>query len=175
MNRVLVFLVFVVVLALARFIPHPPNFSPMLALAMFAGAKAPQKWLGYFASVLALWLSDMVIGVHYMEIITGLGIVLVAGIGTFAENSLAESALTKKVLGWAASGFVASVIFFVLTNFFVWQTSGIYPQTSDGLVNCFVMALPFFHYQVLSTWIFSVFAFGAWSKLEPVAILSTSK
>jgi hypothetical protein len=165
-SRLFLFFSFVVILALARFIPHPPNFSPMLALALFAGAKAPQKWMGYLAAVLALWLSDMFIGVHYLEIITGLAVVLAAGIGTFAEKSLQESSNAKKFFGWAASGFIASSLFFLITNFFVWQTSGIYPPTNEGLVNCFVMALPFFQYQVLSTWAFSLFAFGGWSGLE---------
>ena len=174
-SRVFAFLIFVVVLAAARFIPHPPNFSPMLALALFAGAKAPQKWLGYFASVLALWMSDLVIGVHYMEIITGLAIVLAAGIGTFTENSLVHSSNAKKLFGWAASGFLASAVFFVVTNYFVWQTSGIYPVTSEGLVNCFVMGLPFFHYQVLSTWLFSLIAFGGWTRFESLTSAAISE
>lgn len=165
--RILTFVFLVAVLAAARLIPHPPNFSPMLAIALFAGAKAPQRWLAYAAPVLALWLSDWMVETHYMMMITGLCVLLTSGLGAASEKSLSHATTGKKVLGFAAAGFLASVIFFFVTNFFVWQTSGMYPLTQDGLWNCFVMALPFFHNQVLATWVFTGVAFGAWSLAEP--------
>lgn len=165
--RISAFVVLVGALAAMRLIPHPPNFSPMLAIAVFAGAKAPKRWLAYLAPVLALWLSDWFVETHYMMIITGLCIVLATGIGALTANVVSDGSKTKKVLGFGVAGFAAAMVFFLVTNFFVWQTSGIYPHTNEGLWSCFVMGLPFFHNQVLSAWIFSGVAFGAWAAVEP--------
>lgn len=165
--RSLAFLGLIALLALTRFLPHPPNFSPMLAIALFAGAKAPKKWMGYLAPVLALWLGDLVIGIHYLMIITGLALVISTGIGAWTEAKVSDASLAKRILGWGGAGVGASVIFFLMTNYFVWQTSGMYPLTTEGLWNCYVMALPFFHEQILSTWIFSGALFTTWAVLEP--------
>src|SRR3954465_11724788 len=97
--RIFSFLAIIVVVALARFIPHPPNFSPMLALALFAGAKAPNRWLGFLAPVLALWLGDLMIGTHYLMMITGLSLVLAIAIGEITQSKVAEWSFGKKVFG----------------------------------------------------------------------------
>lgn len=165
--RILTFLFLVTVLAATRLIPHPPNFSPMLAIALFAGAKAPKRWLAYLAPVLALLLSDFLIETHYMMIITALCMLIASGLGAATEKWVGDASTGKKVLAFGASGLLSAVIFFFVTNFFVWQTSGMYPLTQDGLSNCFMMALPFFHYQVISTWMFAGVAFGAWAVAEP--------
>ena len=86
MARILSFIAIVVVVALARFVPHPPNFSPMLGLALFAGAKAPRWWLAYLAPVLALWLGDVMIGTHYLMLITGFSLVLIVAMGSMADK-----------------------------------------------------------------------------------------
>ena len=168
--RIFAFLSLIAVLTLARFVPHPPNFSPMLALALFAGAKAPKRWLAYVAPVAALWLSDLEIGAHDMMIITGLALLLATGVGALTEKNMSEASIAKKVLGWAGAGLASSVIFFLITNFFVWQTSKLYPLTGDGLWTCFVMALPFFHHQILSTWMFSSVAFAAWALFDSLKV-----
>jgi len=169
-TKIFAFLSLILFLALARFLPHPPNFTPMLALALFAGAKAPNRWLGYIVPVAALWLGDLVIGTHYLMIITGLTLLLATGVGAFTEKSVISFSPAKKVLGWAGAGLISSIIFFLVTNFFVWETSGIYPTTTEGLWNCYVLALPFFHEQILSAWIFSGVAFTAWAVIERSAL-----
>jgi hypothetical protein len=63
---------------------------------------------------------------------------------------------------WAGAGFGASALFFFITNYFVWQTSGMYNRTWDGLVTCFQMALPFFHEHLMATWMFSAITFCVW-------------
>lgn len=156
------FLSLIAILAVARLIPHPPNFSPMLALALFAGAKAPKKWLGYVSALAALWLSDWLIGTHDLMLITGLSMLMAVAIGSFTESQVEDFSSSKKAFGWLGAGLVASILFFLVTNFFVWQTSGMYPMTGEGLWTCYVMALPFFHNQVLATWMFSAAAFSAY-------------
>jgi hypothetical protein len=173
--RIFAFVFLVVILAATRLIPHPPNFSPMLAIALFAGAKAPKRWLAYLAPLLALWISDFALESHYMMIITGLCILLTAGVGALTEKWVGEESAGKKVFGFATAGLLSSVLFFLVTNFFVWQTSGMYPLTQEGLANCFTMALPFFHDQVLSTWVFSGVAFGAWAIAEPRFALAKAR
>jgi len=173
--RIFAFVFLVVILAATRLIPHPPNFSPMLAIALFAGAKAPKRWLAYLAPLLALWISDFAVETHYMMIITGLCILLAAGLGSLTEKWVGEASTGKRTFGFGVAGLLSAVIFFLVTNFFVWQTSGMYPLTQEGLANCFTMALPFFHNQVLSAWMFSGVAFGAWALIEPSFALARSR
>ena len=157
-------LVFVV--AMARLIPHAPNFTPMLAVALFAGAKSPSRYLAYILPVLALWLGDLFLGTHGLMDITAVGLLIATLIGEFAERSPASR--LKRVGIFMASGLAASVVFFMMTNVGVWTTSNMYPRTREGLWTCFAMALPFFSNQVLSTWLFTGVLFGIWRLVEPV-------
>jgi hypothetical protein len=159
-------LVFVVVIvALTRLIPHPPNFTPLFAIALFCGAKAPNRWVAYGIPVVALWLSDLILGVHDLMLVVAAALVASAAIGQWVESQATSQSRNWKIGAWALAGLNASVLFFLASNFAVWQTSGMYPHTSEGLWTCFIMGLPFFHNQVLATWIFSGALFSAWSVL----------
>jgi hypothetical protein len=138
--RIVSFVALIAIVSLARLLPHPPNFSPMLALALFAGAKAPNRWLAVISPVSALWITDLIIGTHYMMMITGLALLLATGIGIMVHQSARDLTFWKRVGSWAGAGFGASALFFFITNYFVWQTSGMYNRTWDGLVTCFQMA-----------------------------------
>lgn len=162
-----IFVVTAVVLAAVRVIPHPPNFSPLLAVAIFAGGKATNRWFAYLMPIAALMLSDLKLGIHDLMPVVAVGLILSTFVGARAESMLARKEKMRAVFGWGVAGFLASLVFFVITNFAVWATSsgvgnelGIYPHTFEGLVSCFAMALPFFHNQVLSTWLFLGVFFG---------------
>lgn len=129
----------VALLVLWRWIPHPPNFSPVLAFAMFAGAQLPRKWA--VGAVWALMLaSDLFLGFHSTMFFVYVALAACTVIGT-RYNLLVSS------LG-------ASVLFFVVSNFGVWLLS--YPLTISGFVQCFALAIPFFWNTLVSTVLFSV-------------------
>lgn len=161
MVRSIGFVILVFTASLFRLFPHWPNFTPLLAIALFAGAHAPSRWLAIVAPVASLWIGDFVLGLHDLMLVTGGATVLSVGIGVIAENSK-----SNVWLKWGLSGFLAAVAFFLITNFAVWSTTEMYQPNMNGLMECFVMGLPFFHYTLASTWFFSLVILGMWRAFE---------
>lgn len=120
----------------SRYLPHPANFTPILAISLFAGAHFASKKLSLFLPVCALLISDLLIGFHDQMIpVYGISLLLVV-----AGWRLRISSSVSKIALWSLSG---SVLFFLVTNFYVWL-AGYYSYDLNGLVQCFIMAVPFF-------------------------------
>jgi len=135
-----------------RLLPHIPNFAPVGAIALFGGAV-----LGWR---LAVWLplalmisSDLFIGFYPGIAFTWAGFLLVALFGMLLRRM---GLAGRIVIGGAASG----VLFFVVSNFGVWLTSGMYAHTFDGLAQCYAMALPFFRVSLIADLFYSAVIFG---------------
>ncbi len=131
-------------LSASRFIPHPPNFTSLLALSFYIPAVFGIKFIPVV--LLSLLFTDFIIGFHSTMFFT-LGSVIIIGI---LSKYFCNSLITR-IFG-AITG---AVIFYLLTNFGVWL-NGSYGYTLIGLVNCYTLALPFFGYSVISTLVFSV-------------------
>ena len=144
MNYLKIFLGIFVALAVSRFVPHPPNFTSLIALSFYVPALLGLRFLP--AVVLSFVLTDIFIGYHNMLFFTW-GSVIVIG---FLSKYFVSSFLKR--LGGALSG---ACLFFLITNFGVWVT-GYYGYSFDGLTASYVLALPFFGYTLISTLIFSV-------------------
>ena len=144
MNYLKIFLGIFVALAASRFVPHPPNFTSLIALSFYVPALLGLRFLP--AVVLSFILTDIFIGYHNMLFFTW-GSVIVIG---FVSKYFVSSFLKR--LGGALSG---ACLFFLITNFGVWVT-GYYGYSFDGLTASYVLALPFFGYTLISTLIFSV-------------------
>ena len=157
--RTLTLTALVLLVALARLLPHPPNFSPVAALALFAGAHFGRRWLALLVPLAAMLISDLALGFHAF-----IGVVY----GTFALTVLLGGLLRtrRRPLPVALGALGASLLFFILTNFAVWSTGGFYPLTSEGLVACYVAALPFFQQTVMGDLLYSGLFFGAFALLE---------
>ena len=132
------FVLLIVLAVLSRFLPHPPNFSPIGALALFAGAFVVERKWALVIPLVALLVSDIFLGLHEMMLFVYLSYALIAGLGIGLKN-----AGTFKLAGRAV---FSSAIFFVVSNFGVWLMSGMYAKTWSGLVQCYVAAIPFIHY-----------------------------
>jgi hypothetical protein len=174
--RIAVLVVIVLLVALARLIPHPPNFTPIGAVALFGAAFFRNKWMAFLVPLAALFLSDVA-----LEITTNLGFTsgwLATGRG-FHEGMwvvygtmalivvLGMLMLRKKMVVTVAGAVLAgSVVFFVLTNFAVWAMTSLYPQTAEGLVDCYVAAIPFFHWTLLGDACFATVLFGGFALAE---------
>jgi hypothetical protein len=132
---------------IGRWLPHPPNFSPMLAVALFAGLVLPGP-LALLLPVICSFATDLILGFHDQIWSVYISLLLLVFLG--AMTKLGE----KPMRAWAkiaGLGLFGSVLFFFTTNLAVWWFSGIYPHTKEGLITCFVLALPFFHNSVGST------------------------
>ena len=149
-----VFLVFLGVLA--RFLPHPPNFVPLLALALFSACYLPKKW-ALIAPLGAMLLSDVFIGFYQWQI-------MLAVYFSFFLMSLLGFMLKKRQKWYLVAGFSAlgSLLFFLITNFAVFAFSPWYPKTLAGLLQCYIMALPFLRNTFFSALFYSSCFFGVY-------------
>ena len=136
-------------LVASRVIPHPPNFTPVLAVAVFAPYFARDIWVAIALPLLAMVLADLIIGLH-----SSMLWVYGAVSASVALSHLVRKAGPKlaRIGGMALA---SSGLFFVLTNFGVWLGSGFYPLTAEGLMACYIAALPFFGNTLASTLVFS--------------------
>lgn len=153
----------IVIAAIYRLLPHPPNATPVGAMALVGGLYIGRKYLAFILPLLALFLSDLVINNtisrSFLSEQTGLVIfsdymipvyfsfILIVGIGFILSK---QSAFQKILFGTLLS----SVSFFIITNFGVWLSSTGYPKNFSGLMMCYEMAIPFFRNTLLSNAIF---------------------
>lgn len=157
--RLVAFVTLVVVAVMARLIPHPPNFTPILASALFAGAKLQRRWLAIGVPLIAMVLSDLVLGFHGQVFAVYGAIVLVVCLGMRMSSQAGPVSV-------GLSSFAASVIFYLITNFAVWAQSGMYAHDLAGLLESYTLALPFFGNSVLGDLLYSGLLFGGWAVVE---------
>lgn len=165
----------IVVAALTRLLPHPPNFTPIGAMALFGAAYFMKRAWAIVIPIAALWVSDMVLNnvvyaAYYDSFVWAhsafwwncLAFGLIVGVGSI----LLKKVNMTRVIG---ASLTASVIFFLLSNLGVWA-SGLSPATCPpsvaGLFTCYEWALPFFGNQLMGDLIYSGVLFGAfeWAK-----------
>lgn len=128
---------------LLRLLPHPANMAPIGALALFGGAYIDKKY-AFFLPILALLLSDMILGFHSTMIFVYGSFLITGAIGYFLRKHKTFGALTLGSL-------TSSTVFFLITNTGVWLTtpSFVYAKSLSGYMNCLAMGLPFFRYTIL--------------------------
>ena len=145
-TKVLLIASIIFLVSLTRLVPHLPNFTPILALAIFGGAYLSNRIIALSLPILAMFLSDLIIGFHSQIYAVYVTIIVLSLLGNMIK--------TKNIKNLAITGFAGSLIFFVITNFSVWLSGGLYPLTINGLLECYIMAIPFFHNTLISTLLF---------------------
>ena len=130
-------------LAASRFIPHPPNFTSLLALSFYVPVLLGLRYLPIL--IVSFVITDYFIGFHGAAIFTW-GSVVIIGI----ISQLFITNIVKRMSG----AMFGCLIFFTISNFGVW-TMGSYGYSLNGLIACYILALPFFGYSIISTFIFS--------------------
>lgn len=150
---------------LFRFLPTPANFSPIGALALFGAFAVSNRYLAIFLALSVLFVSDLFLGFYEgMAFVYG-GFLLVALLGRGLRSM--KGKLAPRVLGASLLG---SFTFFVVSNFGVWATSGLYPKNLAGLAESYVMAVPFFHQSLFGDLFFNALAFGSWALASQVLL-----
>lgn len=159
-TRLLALVAAIFAAAAMRLLPHPPNFSPIAAIALFGGAYLPKRALAFVPPFAALILSDALLGGFY----PGMNFVYLS----FGLTVLIGWAVAKRKtpLTIAGAAVASSVLFFVLTNFGMWLFSGFYPLTWEGLVACYVAAIPFFQNTLAGDLLFTALLFGGFALAE---------
>lgn len=144
MKQVSIFLGIFMAIAISRFIPHPPNFTSLIALSFYVPAILGLSYIP--AVILSFAITDIVIGYHTGTFFTWGSVFL---IGMIAQS------FSKTLISRLSGALIGALIFFLVTNFGVWA-SGMYGYTVSGFVDCYFLAIPFFAYSLISTLMFSI-------------------
>lgn len=154
------FIAFTLILgaALSRLLPHPPNFAPITAMALFGAVYLETKH-AFLIPLAAMFISDYFLGFYRgMEWVYG-SFVLIAMIGLWLRTHHGIGQTIGATL-------VGSILFFIVTNFGVWVSSSMYPQSLAGLMQCYTAAIPFFRNTVLGDILYVGIMFGAFEALK---------
>ena len=156
--KILLIISVIFLVSLTRIFPHPPNFTPILALAIFGGAYLPNRITAISLPIISMFISDLIIGFHSQIFSIYATIILLSILGHLMK--------TKNFKNFAITGFTGSLIFFIITNFSVWLGGSLYPLTIDGIIQCYIMAIPFFHNTLISTMLFLTILFFGYTFAE---------
>jgi hypothetical protein len=162
--------VLVLLAATSRLIPHPPNFAPIAAVALFGGATF-QRRTAFLIPLAALLMSDLILHLTYLAswqpnwgFYQGQWVVYACSLASVFLGSLIRRRRT--VLSIAIATVAGSVLFFLVTNFAVWASGTMYPRTAPGLLFCYEMALPFFRSTLAGDIVYSAVLFGTLALAE---------
>ena len=150
------------ILASSRFIPHPPNFTSLIALSFYVPAILGIRYLP--ALLISFAITDIFIGYHFGTHWTWGSVILIGFISVY---------LNSNFISRISGALIGAIIFFVITNFGVWL-SGMYDQSWEGFATCYILALPFFGYSLTSTIFFSLLIEAAY-KFGPSKIKKISE
>lgn len=157
----------IVLAALSRLIPHAPNFTAVGAIALFGAAYFKDKRIALIVPFIALWISDVLLnhfiyGSYYHGLnawfgneFTYLGFIAIV----FMGMPLLKKVTISSVFG---SSILASLVFFLISNFGVWLGSTIYPKDMTGLIMTYSAGIPFFWNTLAANLIFSTVLFGTY-------------
>jgi hypothetical protein len=144
----------ILILAFSRLIPHPPNFTPIIAVAIMSGYLFRNIYLSITVLVVSMFITDLIIGLHGNMIFVYLSLFLIVMLFFKINDKI-------KLSNLFVFGFVGSLIFYFVSNFGVWALSNMYEVSLTGLIECYIAAIPFFKNTLFSTIIFSYGAFLA--------------
>ena len=138
----------ILVLSFSRLIPHPWNFTPILAMGIFSGFYFKQFYLGLFIVIVSMFLGDLYLGFHSTMFFTYISLAVAVILGLYIKHFKFTEILV--------TGLTSSICFFLITNFGAWLTLEMYEKNLAGLFQSYVMAIPFFHNTLISTLLYLV-------------------
>jgi len=151
-----------IVLAAAalRIAPHPLNFAPIGALALFGGAYFSSKRAAMVVPLLSLVVGDLFVGFHKLIPYVYASFLLSVAIGFWLRRKKSASRIGGATLAGA-------IQFFLITNFAMWATStGNYPKTWSGLAECYIAGVPLFWNTLAGDAFYVALLFGAMALAE---------
>ena len=147
------------VVIVMRLLPHPPNFTPVIALGLFGVTIIQNRYLAFSLPLFIMFLSDIFIGFHSFMPFVYFSIFISSMVGIWLQRNFSE---VNIIVG----SFISATSFFLITNTAVWLTSTMYPKTITGLLTCLNVAIPFYHNTIFSTMLYSAVLFLCVSALR---------
>jgi hypothetical protein len=152
--------------ALARLLPHPPNVTPVAAMALFGGVYLRDWKVAFLLPIAAMFFGDLVLGVTVYgtvllksQPVVYLCMLMTAAIGRHIQTKRSALTITLATLA-------SALMFYLVTNFAVWAFDALYPKTWSGLVTCYTAAIPFFRNSLVGDLAFAAVLFGGFAALE---------
>ena len=151
-------IILILILVLSRAIPHPPNFTPIIAVAIMSSYLFKNQSISILVLIISMLISDIFLGLHENIFFVYFSLILITLI---SKKSLS----TNKFKSFLFLSFLGPIIFFLISNFGVWFLGGLgvnnipYEKNLNGLVECYLFAIPFFKNTLIST---IIFTFGAY-------------
>ncbi len=137
-----------------RLIPHPANVAPIAAMALFGGVYLDKRY-ALIVPLTALFISDISLGFHNTMLFVYGSFLLTGLIGLWLKK---HKSLRNIFLG----ALVSSLLFFLITNFGVWTVGTMYPKTASGLLESYILALPFFRNTIIGDLLYAGIFFGGY-------------
>lgn len=149
----LIFIGLILLAGMIRMIPHPWNFTPLLAVCIFSGTKIKHNGLAIFLPLVAIFIGDLFLGIYSSMVWVYSGYILVILLSRILGNS---KSINSKIIS-VVSG---SLIFFIISNFGVWISGTMYSKNFQGLLECYIAGIPFYKNTLIGTIIYSSIFFG---------------
>ena len=157
--RAILAAVMIILAAVLRIVPHPWNFTPIGATALFSGAMFRDRRVAFLFPLIALFAGDLFVGFHRLIPVVYASFLLSVCIGTGLANR-------RGILRVGGAVFLGALQFFLVTNFAVWQFFGTYPHTPTGLAACYIAGLPFFGNAIAGDALYATLFFGTFALAE---------
>jgi hypothetical protein len=143
-----------------RFLPHPANFAPIAAIGLFSGCYLMKRY-AFVLPLAAMLISDIFIGFYSWKIMLSvyLSFALVGLIGVWLKSH-------KSVYMIAGGALLSSASFFLITNFAVWAFGTLYPHSLNGLLACYIAAIPFFKNTIMGDMFYVGVLFGSYEMVH---------
>lgn len=171
-NKTLLISILILAAAVTRLLPHPVNFGPMGAIALFAGASFASRRTALLVILSAAVFSDLLVNAviydHFsLSYFYSAGTLSIYACYVFF-GAMGMGIKTPAVKSVGGRAVLTSLIFFVVTNFMVWIGSGMYSADFSGLMASYIFALPFYHYSLAGDLVYSAVLFGSFAYLKQV-------
>src|SRR5713226_4216220 len=157
--RTLLALIMILLAAALRIAPHPWNFTPVGAMALFSGAVIRDRRLAFIFPLLVLFLGDIFIGFHKLLPIVYASFLLNVAIGLWLRDRRTVARISLATL-------LGAIQFFFITNVAVWQFLRGYPHTASGLITCYIAGVPFFWNTLAGDALYAALLFGGFAPAE---------
>jgi hypothetical protein len=159
LHRTLLALAIIALAAALRIAPHPWNFTPAGAMALFSGAIIRDRRLASFFPIFALFVGDIFIGLHRLVPVVYFSFLVSVAIGFWLRDRRSLGRITAATL-------LGAIQFFLVTNFAVWAFGLSYPRNSAGLLACYVAGIPFFWNTLAGDAVYATLLFGGFALAE---------
>lgn len=157
--RTIVILSMIALAAVLRVVPHPWNFTPVGAMALFSGAVVKDRRLAFLFPLLALFVGDIFVGFHKLMPLVYASFLVNVALGYWIRDRRTTTRISAITL-------LGAIQFFLVTNFGVWAFLDGFPRTAAGLIACYIAGIPFFWNTLTGDALYAALLFGGLALAE---------